>query len=163
MEACKKFSLLPGCCVQWCLLEAPNGGYRLAVGGKSKPQKGDKKQKKGQELVRIPPQWEDAEEVAAEVMWSVCVFPGKTSFTNKDEAVQALTKMNEGQKDKGVDKGDNAEVAEAKEDNDKVAEANEDKERETVPDAEAKGGGDEPDRGCHCSVEWGQRGPDGAQ
>ena len=36
-------------------------------------------------------------------------------------------------------------MAEANVDNDKVAEATEDKEKETVPDAEAKGGGDEPD------------------
>ena len=78
-------------------------------------------------------------------MWSVCVVPGKTSFTNEDDAVQALKKMNEGHEDKGVDKEDNAEVVVANEDNDKVAEATEDKEKETMPDAEAKGGGDEPD------------------
>ena len=96
-------------------------------------------------MVRIPPQWEDDEEVAADVMWSVCVVPGKTSFTNEDDAVEALKKMNEGHEDKGVDKEDNAEVAIANEDNDKAAEATQDKEKETVPDAEAKGGGDEPD------------------
>ena len=96
-------------------------------------------------MVQIPPQLEDDEEVAADVMWSVCVVPGKTSFTNEDDAVQALGKMNEGHEDKGVDKEDNAEVAVANEDNDKVAEATEDKEKETGPDAEAKGGGDEPD------------------
>ena len=78
-------------------------------------------------------------------MWSICVVPGKTSFTNEDDAVQALKKMNEGHEDKGVGKEDNAEVAEANEDNDKVVEAIEDKQKETVPDAEAKGGGDEPD------------------
>ena len=144
-EACKTFGLPPGCCVRWCLLEGPNGGYRLAVGGKRQPEKGAKKPKKGQDSVRIPPQQEDDEEVAADVMWSVCVVPGKTSFTNKDDAVQALKKMNEGHEDKDVGKEDNAEVAEANEDNDKVAEATEDKEKETVPDAEAKGGGDEPD------------------
>ena len=53
--------------------------------------------------------------------------------------------MNEGHEDKGVRKEDNAEVAEVKEDNDKVAEATEDKEKETVPEAESKGGGDKPD------------------
>ena len=53
--------------------------------------------------------------------------------------------MNEGQEDKGVGQEDNAEVAEANEDNDKVVEATEDKEDETVPDAEAKCGGDKPD------------------
>ena len=62
------------------------------------------------------------------VMWSLCVVPGKTSFTNEDDAVQALKKINEGHEDKGVDKEDNAEVAIANEDNDKVAEATEDKE-----------------------------------
>ena len=50
------FGLPPGCCVRWCLLEGRNGGYRLAVSGKSQPQKSDKKPKKGQELVRIPTQ-----------------------------------------------------------------------------------------------------------
>ena len=76
-------------------------------------------------------------------MWSVWVVPGKTSFTNEDDVVQALKKMNEGHEDKGVDKEDNVEVAVANEDNDNVAKATEDKEKETVPDAE--GGGDEPD------------------
>ena len=78
------------------MCEDPNGGYRLAVGGKSQPQKGDKKAKKGQEFFRIPPQWEDDEEVAADVMWSIWVVPGKTSFTNEDDAVQALKRINEG-------------------------------------------------------------------
>ena len=96
-------------------------------------------------MVRIPPQWEDDEEVAADVMWSECVVAGKTSFTNEDDAVQALKEMNEGHEDKGVGKEDNAKLAEANEDNDKVAEATEDKEKETVPDAEAKAGGNEPD------------------
>ena len=50
-EACKKFGLPPGCCVRWCLFEGPNGGYRFAVSRKCQPQKGDKKPKKGQELV----------------------------------------------------------------------------------------------------------------
>ena len=45
-------------------------------------------------------------------MWFVCVLPGKTSFTNEDDAVQALKNMNEGHEDKGVGKEDNAEVAE---------------------------------------------------
>ena len=78
----------------WCLLEGSNGCYRLGATGKSQPQKGDKKPKKGQEFVRIPLQCEDEQEVAADVMWSVCVVPGKTSFTNEDDAVQALKKMN---------------------------------------------------------------------
>ena len=96
-------------------------------------------------MVQVPPQWEDDDEVAADVMWSVCVVPKKIPFANEDDAVQALKTMNEGHEDKGVDKEDNAEVAVANEDNDKVAEATEDKEKETVPDAEAKAGGDEPD------------------
>ena len=80
-------------------------------------------------MVRIPPQLEDDEEVAADVMWSVCVFPGKTSFTNEDNASKALKKMNEGHEEKGVGKEDNAEVAKANEDNDKVVEATEDEEK----------------------------------
>ena len=148
-EALKKFGLPHDFCVRWCLFEGLNGGYGLAVGGKSQPQKGDKKPKKGPELVRIPPQWEDDEEVAAAVMWSVCVVRGKTSFTSEDDVVQALKKMNEGHEDKGVGKEDNA--------NGKVTEATEDKEEEKVPDAEAKGGGDETDGGWHCRIEWGRR------
>ena len=66
-------------------------------------------------------------------MWSVCIVPGKTSFTNEDDAVQALKEMNEGHEDKGLEKEDNAEVAVANEDNDKVVEATEDKDKETVP------------------------------
>ena len=81
-EACKKFGL-PSCCsVRSCLLEGPNGGYRLTVGDKRQLQKGSVQPKKGQELVRIPPQCEDDEEVAADVMWPICVLLGKTSFTN---------------------------------------------------------------------------------
>ena len=137
-EACKKSGLPPCCCVRWCLLEGRSGGWRLAVAGKSRPQKGDKKPKKGQELFRIPLQWEDDEEVAADGMWSVCVVPGRTSFRNGDGAVQALKKMNERQDDKGVGKEDNA--------NDKVTDATEDNGKDKVTSAEAKDGGDEPDR-----------------
>ena len=61
-------------------------------------------------------------------MLSVCVVPGKTSFTNEDDAPQALKKMSEGHEDKGVGKEDNAEVAEANEDNDTAVEATKDKE-----------------------------------
>ena len=144
-EACKKFGLPRGCCIRWSLLEGRNGGHPPAVGGKIQPHKGDKKLKKREVLVRVQPQWEDDEEVAADLMWSVCVVPGKTSFTNEHDAVQALKTMNEGHEDGGGGKEDDAEVAEANGDNDKVVEATEDKEKETVPDAEAKGGGDEPD------------------
>ena len=94
------------------------------------------KPKKGQELVRIPPQWEDDEEVAANVMWPVCVVPEKTSFTNEDDTVQALKKMDGRHEVKGVGNKDNA--------NDKVTDATEDNEKDKLPDAEAKGGGDEP-------------------
>ena len=59
--------------------------------------------------------------------------------------MQALKKMNKGYEDKGVGKEDNAAVAEANEDNDKVVEATEDKKKETLPDAQAKAGGDHPD------------------
>ena len=70
-------------------------------------------------------------------MCSVCVVRGKTSFTNEDDAVQALKKMNNRHDDKGVGKEDNA--------NDKVTDATADNEKDKVMDAEAKGGGDEPD------------------
>ena len=136
-EACKKFGLPSGCCVRWCLLEGPNGGYQLAVSGKSQPQKGEKKPNKGQELVCIPPQGGDDEEFAADVIWSVCVVPGKISFTNEDDAVQALKKMDERHEDKGVGKEDNA--------NDKVTDATEDNEKDKLTDAKAKGGGGKPD------------------
>ena len=136
-EPCKKFGLPPGCCVRWCLLEGPSGGYHLAVSGKSDPQKHNKKTKKGKELVRIPPPLEDDEQVAADVMRSVCVIPGEPSITNKDDAVQALKRMNHRHEDKAIHKEDHA--------NDKVMKATEDKEEETVPDAEAKGGGEERD------------------
>ena len=73
-------------------------------------------------MVRIPPQWECDEEVAADVMWSVCVVSGKTSFTREDDAVQALKKMNEGQEQKGFCNEDNA--------NDKVTEEKEKRRRQ---------------------------------
>ena len=137
---CQKFGLPPGCCVRWCLLEGLNRGYRLALAGKSQPQKGSLKPKKGQDLVRIPPQWEDDDKVAADVMWSVSVVPGKTSFTIEDNAVQALKTMTERHEDKGVNKEDNV--------NDKVTDTTKDNEKDKVTDADAKGGGDEPDGDC---------------
>ena len=70
-------------------------------------------------------------------MWPVCFVPGKTSFTNEDNVVQALQKMNERHEDKGVGKEDNG--------NDKVRHATKDNEKDKVADAEAKVGGDEPD------------------
>ena len=70
-------------------------------------------------------------------MLSVCVVPGKTSFTNENDAVQVLKKMNEGHEDKDGGKEDNV--------NDKVTEATRDKGEETMLDAETKGGGDESD------------------
>ena len=136
-EACKKLGLRPGCCVRWSLLEGPSGGYRLAVGGKSQPRKGNVKPKKGQEFVSIPPQSGDDEEVAADVMWPVWVVRGKTSFTNEDDAVQALKEINERHVDKGVGKEDNA--------NDKILDATADNVKDKLTDAEAKGGGDQLD------------------
>ena len=94
------------------------------------------KLKKGQHLVRIPPQKEDNEEVAADVICPVCVVPGETSLTKENGAVQALKKMNERHEDKGVDKEDNA--------TDKLTDATDVNEKEKVTDAEAKGGGDKP-------------------
>ena len=96
-------------------------------------------------------------------MWSVCVVPGKTSFRNEDYAVQALKKMNEGHEDKGVGKEDNAEVAEVNEDNDKVMEVTEHEEKETVPDAEAKHGGEEPDGDVIAASSGAGEGVDEAQ
>ena len=71
-------------------------------------------------------------------MWSVCVIPGKASFTNEDDAVPAPKKMNDGHAEKDVGKEDNAEVAEANEDKDKVMEATDNKKKETVPVAEQR-------------------------
>ena len=136
-EACKKFGLPPGCTVPRCFLESASGGYRLAVGGGSQRQKGNVKPTKGQELVRIPQQWEHDEEPAADVMWPVCVVPGGTAFTNEDDAMQALKKMNERHENKGLGKEDTA--------NEKVTDGTKDNEKDKVTDAEARGGGDERD------------------
>ena len=50
-------------------------------------------------------------------MWPVCVYPVKISFTNEDDAVLALKKMDNRHEDSGVGKEDNA--------NDKVTESTE--------------------------------------
>ena len=73
-------------------------------------------------------------------MWPVHVVTGKTSFTNEDDPVQALKKMDERHEDKGVGKEDNA--------NDKATNATEDNESDKVTDAGAKGGVDERDGDC---------------
>ena len=120
-KACKRSRLPSGCCVRWSLLRRTNEGYGLAVGGQSQPPKGDRIPKKGQELVRIPLHLEDDEEVAADLMLSVCVVPAGTSFLNEDDAVQAVKTMKEGHEDKGVGKEDC--------DNDEVTEDTKDKEK----------------------------------
>ena len=76
----------------------------------------------------------------------VLAVPGKTSFTNEDDALRALKKMNERQEDKGVGKEDNA--------NDKVTDATEDNEKDNVTDVEAKSGGDEPDGDGIAEWSW---------
>ena len=93
-EASEKFGLPAGSAVRWVLTEGPDKRHRIAVGAVAKPTKDDPKPRKGEEMVKLPPQW-PGEQSEANVTWPVIVRLRHTAFTSEDEAKAMLAKWEE--------------------------------------------------------------------
>ena len=75
--------------IRWVIVDGPDGEPRLAVGSPGKATKGTPRPKKGEELVFLPPQWEE-EGDAAGTAWPVIAVKDSTSFSNPHAAEEAL-------------------------------------------------------------------------
>ena len=75
--------------IRWVIVDGPDGEPRLAVGTPGKATKGTPRAKKGEELVFLPPQWEE-EGDAAWTTWPVNAVKDSTSFSNPHAAEEAL-------------------------------------------------------------------------
>ena len=75
--------------IRWLIVDGPNGEPRLAVGTPGKATKGTPRLKNGEELVFLPPQWEE-EGNAAGITWPVIAVKDSTSFSNPHAAQEAL-------------------------------------------------------------------------
>ena len=75
--------------IRWVIVDGPDGEPRLAVGTPGKATKGTPRPKKGEELVFLPPQWEE-EGDAAGTTWPVIAVKDSTSFSNPHAAEEAL-------------------------------------------------------------------------
>ena len=75
--------------IRWVIVDGPDGEPRLALGSPGKATKGTPRPKKGEELVFLPPQWEE-EGDAARTTWPVIAVKDSTSFSNPHAAKEAL-------------------------------------------------------------------------
>ena len=82
-------------------MDGSDGEPRLAVGTPGKATKGTPWPKKGEELVFLPPQWEE-EGDAAGTMWPVLAVKDSTSFSNPHATKEAL-KERRAQKQEAID------------------------------------------------------------
>ena len=87
--------------IRWVIVDGPDGEPRLAVGTLGKATKGTPRPKKGEELVFLPPQWEE-EGDAAGTTWPVIAVKDSTSFSNPHAAEEAL-KERHAQKQEAID------------------------------------------------------------
>ena len=87
--------------IRWVIVDDPNGGLRLAVGTPGKATKGTPRPKKGEELVFLPPQWEEEGESSG-TTWPVIVLKDSTSFSNPRAAEEVL-KERRAQKQEAID------------------------------------------------------------
>ena len=87
--------------IRWVIVDGPDGEPRLAVGTPGKATKGTPRPKKGEELVFLPPQWEE-EGDAAGTTWPVIAVKDSTSFSNPHAAEEAL-KERRAQKQEAID------------------------------------------------------------
>ena len=87
--------------IRWVIVDSPDGGPRLAVGTPGKATKGTPRPKKGEELVFLPPLWEE-EGDAAGTTWPVIAVKDSTSFSNPHAAEEAL-KERGAQKQEAID------------------------------------------------------------
>ena len=82
-------------------MDGPDGKPRLAVGTPGKATKGTSRPKRGEELVFLPPQWEEKGD-AAGATWPVIAVKDSTSFSNPHAAEEAL-KERRAQKQEAID------------------------------------------------------------
>ena len=75
--------------IHWVIVDSPDGEPHLYVGTPGKATKGTPRPKKGEELVFLPPQWEE-EGDAAGTTWPVIAVKDSTSFSNPHAAEEAL-------------------------------------------------------------------------
>ena len=87
--------------IRWVIVDGPDGEPRLAVGTPGKATKGTPRPKKGEDLVFLPPQWEE-EGDAAGTTWPVIAVKDSTSFSNPHAAEEAL-KERRAQKQEAID------------------------------------------------------------
>ena len=87
--------------IRWVIVDGPDGEPSLAVGTPGKATKGTPRPKKGEELVFLPPQWEE-EGDAAGTTWPVIAVKDSTSFSNPHAAEEAL-KERRAQKQEAID------------------------------------------------------------
>ena len=87
--------------IRLVIVDSPDGEQRLAVGTPEKATKGTPRPKKGEELVFLPPQWEE-EGDAAGTTWPVIGVKDRSSFSNPHAAEEAL-KERRAQKQEAID------------------------------------------------------------
>ena len=87
--------------IRWVIVDGPDGEPCLAVGTPGKATKGTPRPKKGEELVFLPPQWEE-EGDAAGTPWPVIAVKDRTSFSNPHATKEAL-KERRAQKQEAID------------------------------------------------------------
>ena len=121
--------------IPWVIVDGPDGEPCLAVGTPGKATKGTPRPKKGEELVFLPPQWEE-EGDAAGTTWSVIAVKDSTSFSNPHAAEEAL-KERRAQKQEAMDEAGKKTM----EDSPSYTPL-EEKEVTLAPEAEAKGDSD---------------------
>ena len=112
-------------------MDCLDGEPRLAVGTPGKATKGTPRPERGEELVFLPPQWEE-EGDAAGTMWSAFAVKESTSFSNPHAAEEAL-KERRAQKQEAI----NEEGKETMEDCPSLSPL-EEKEVSPTPEAEAE-------------------------
>ena len=71
--------------IRWVIVDGPDGEPRLAVGTPGKATTGTPRPKEGEELVFLPPQWEE-EGAAAGTTWPAIAVKDSTSFSNRHAA-----------------------------------------------------------------------------
>ena len=85
----QRFGWAANTLIRWVVVDGPDGEPRLAVGTPGKATKGTHWPKKGEELVFLPPQWEE-EGDAAGTTWPVLAVKDSTSFSDPHAAEEAL-------------------------------------------------------------------------
>ena len=97
----QRFSSAANTPIRWVIVDGPNGEPHLAVRTPGKATKGAPRPKEGEELVFLPPQWEE-EGDAAGTTWPFFAVQDSTTFSNPHAAREAL-KQRRAQKQEAID------------------------------------------------------------